>query len=337
MPYPGLTLALLMSMYDNKQTQGLSCPICGRSGKNRGIERGKDYVIYRCSCCQGDFAATELLIAYQEAYKPGGDIIQDLYLLDALQSPEEHITTRVATLHRYALMQLTGRLVSGKLLDVGCGIGRFGKLAEERGFEVYAIDPAEEAVKYAKEKFGLRNAVVGTLEDIPSSWQNFDVIACFEVLEHVERPRELAKQIYKLLKPGGYLIMSVPNRNRLNVKLARREEFDYPPSHLTRWSKQVLSFFLNDLGFINIQVRPYVITRWQLAAILVPSNLNRKIVKKKVNGLAHQSQARPGFFLSSPIWGIIQKAGDAVALLLQAIIGHLYGHHLIAFAQKPRK
>lgn len=61
--------------------------------------------------------------------------------------------------------------------------------------------------------------------------ERFDIISFFEVLEHLDNPVRFIEHIRGLLKPGGHIIPSVPNRNSFLDTLA---ESDYPPNHLTR-------------------------------------------------------------------------------------------------------
>jgi len=331
---------LLTSMDGSKQTQVESCPICGRTGDNLPIEHGGDYIIYRCSYCHGDFARIERRVDYRgEIYKTSGDPVRDSYKLDTLRSPEEHFTEPIRWYtHRLTSNFLGAFPVKGKLLDVGCGVGVFAKLAEELGFEVYAFDPAEEAIKYAREKFQLKNTVAGTIGNIPPDWQDFDVISAIEVIEHVENPRELVSRIYSLLKPGGCFIMSVPNRNRIGVKLWGMPEWDVPPNHLTRWSKPVLIFFLADLGFVHVQIRTDDLHRRSLSAFL-PPKLNRKITGDKSRRLLCQGPSQESPFASSPLWKCAQKTGDGVVFLLRTIAGGVFNQYLanslIAVAKKP--
>jgi len=319
-----------------QETKSQTCPICGRVSEDLPVEHGKDYVIYRCSYCHGDFAQTAVHFDYRgEIYKTSGDFVRDSYKLDTLRSPEELFTNPVR--RGFASNFLGAFPAKGKLLDVGCGVGTFAKLAEELGFEVYAFDPAEEAIKYAREKFRLKNTVVGTIDAIPPEWQNFDVITAFEVIEHLEKPCELVRRIYELLKPGGHFIVSVPNRDRLGAKLWGAAEWDAPPNHLTRWSKQVLIFFLANLGFTDVQIR-MSLNRWSLSAFL-PPRFNRRMTAGELQRLLCQGANQRGSLASSSWWKCVQKIGDGVAFVLRVVAGDIgkqyLANPLIAVAKKP--
>ncbi len=107
----------------------------------------------------------------------------------------------------------------GRLLDVGCGIGSFLSLAEKH-FETYGLDISFFAIKQAKkntEKTFLRQ---GSCEDVlPFQDDFFDVVTAFDLLEHLARPERTVKEVARVLRPGGYFVMSTPNLNSLGVKL----------------------------------------------------------------------------------------------------------------------
>jgi 2-polyprenyl-3-methyl-5-hydroxy-6-metoxy-1,4-benzoquinol methylase len=108
-------------------------------------------------------------------------------------------------------------LRKGRLLDVGCGDGVFLKEAQRIGFEVYGIDFDKKSVETAKSQFGLINTFAMSLDEF-IAWfpnQRFDIITIFKVLEHQDNPKDFIEKLRKLLKPGGYIAGSVPNRERV--------------------------------------------------------------------------------------------------------------------------
>ncbi|MEM5782690.1 MAG: methyltransferase domain-containing protein, partial [Candidatus Aenigmatarchaeota archaeon] len=75
---------------------------------------------------------------------------------------------------------------------------------------------------------------------------NFDVITFFEVLEHQDRPKEFIETIKSMLKPGGYIVGSVPNRDSWMWRMSGRRigKGDFPPNHFLRFSKRSFGKFL---------------------------------------------------------------------------------------------
>lgn len=97
-----------------------------------------------------------------------------------------------------------------KWLDVGCGLGYLVKEAEEEGIDAYGIEISEHALSNAVIKGKIIQA---SITNIPFSNESFDVVSAIDVLEHIH-PREVLKavsEIYRVLKPGGLLIITTPN------------------------------------------------------------------------------------------------------------------------------
>jgi len=315
------------------------CPICHIRDWKIWVEPWEKYSIYRCSNCEGEFTQTDNTSSYYEkAYKFGGNIMEDSYKLGICVSPEENIkdALRASPEYKYALQFLknTHAHKEDKLLDLGCGNGVFAKLAEETGIEIYALDSSDEAIKYANEKFGLLNTFVGSVDNVPSSWSGFNFITCFQILEHIQDPSNFVEKIHKLLAPGGYLIMSVPNKERLAVKLRRREGWDYPPHHITRWSRHTINILLEAAGFINISVTISDITRSGLGFIFLPAKIHHQIVKQRLNAAIPVAQGSEDSFISSKMWSLFINSADTFVRLLDYTIGNIYGETLVCFGEK---
>jgi SAM-dependent methyltransferase len=170
----------------------------------------------------------------------------------------EGVGTRLGEYHK-AFFKYFPSNVRGKLLDVGCGDGRFLRYVKEQGFEVWGIDFDKKSVENARRNLGIDTVFAMSLEEFYEHAKEknlkFDVITFFEVLEHQDKPREFLEMVKGLLKEGGYIAGSVPDRERLLV-----EEFwkhfhgDHPPHHFLRFSKSSLEKALNSAGFKNDEV-----------------------------------------------------------------------------------
>ena len=146
----------------------------------------------------------------------------------------------------------------GRLLDIGCGNGIFIKEAEKIGFEVWGIDLDKKSIKVAKEKWRLKNVFNMSLEDFYEyAKQNdlkFDVITFFEVLEHQDNPKRFIEIVKNLLKPGGYIAGSVPNKERLFVRIDRKiYPLDYPPHHFLYLSRNSIQHIFERFGFKEVE------------------------------------------------------------------------------------
>ena len=116
-------------------------------------------------------------------------------------------------LHRYYFAK---RFVKHKeVLDLGCGEGYGCSILLQDANSVTGIDKDEETIHHAKKKYAQDNIefLTGSITQIPIEGEAiFDVITCFEVLEHIEDQEKLLKEVKRLLKPSGIFIVSTPNK-----------------------------------------------------------------------------------------------------------------------------
>jgi 2-polyprenyl-3-methyl-5-hydroxy-6-metoxy-1,4-benzoquinol methylase len=142
---------------------------------------------------------------------------------------------------------------TGRLLDIGCGIGFFLDEAKKRSWEVYGTEYSERLIGLLREK-GI------TIHDGQLNSENyeegfFDIVTSFEVIEHINNPTSELKQIATLLRKGGLVYLTTPNFNSL---LRRRLKIQYNvikyPEHLSYYTPKSLSRLFHLNGFKKLQV-----------------------------------------------------------------------------------
>lgn len=101
---------------------------------------------------------------------------------------------------------------NGKLLDVGCSEGKFIMHYKKAGFECEGIDISDKAIEFGKRR-GLDIKKVDITKGLPYANETFDVICCGQVLEHMLDPLPIVKEMYRVLKKEGYIVITVPNIN----------------------------------------------------------------------------------------------------------------------------
>lgn len=97
------------------------------------------------------------------------------------------------------------------LLDAGCGTGWFSREAKERGASVVSLDLGIDLLNQVRQKCETKKVVGDTLQ-LPFSKGTFDIVISTEVIEHTIDPKEAIHEICRVLKPGGTLVLTAPNK-----------------------------------------------------------------------------------------------------------------------------
>lgn len=148
------------------------------------------------------------------------------------------------------IMKLIGGIPPNRrILDVGCGTGSLMMQLVLRGYQVYGIDMSEDSVKRTNEHLRLlvpKNEFVvkkGSAEQINYPDGYFDAVIAAEVLEHLEKDYLAVREFYRLLKPNGICIITVPTNMYL------WDISDEMAGHKRRYSKDDLLMLFNSLSF----------------------------------------------------------------------------------------
>lgn len=137
----------------------------------------------------------------------------------------------------------------GRLLDYGCAVGLFVKVAADAGWEATGYDRSEWAAQYGRDVWGL-DIICGDGSAPPDFNQQFDVVTMWDVLEHLEHPRQVMELVSGWIKPGGMLVLNTVNSSSVGAKLAGPNwRHVAPPHHLQYFSRKSLVHLLSHSGF----------------------------------------------------------------------------------------
>jgi len=278
-----------------------NCELCGNKyleflfkgfDKNHGVS-GK-FALYRCKNCKILFLNPQPSYKELERYYPK----QKYYSLKNIETYEESKKTRLK-LFLYDLyfnakknkplqkvlfspikykVRGTKIFTKRKLLDIGSGAGQFIYDMKHFGMDVYGIEPGEfdEIDAKNKELNILKSDLIQA--KYPSNY--FDIITINHVLEHIDNPIKIIKEIHRILRKKGDLIIGVPNYNSLAYALFKKNWYQLDiPRHLFNFSDKNLKNFLEKERFIIKRIRynsrpsQFIVSLYYSLGIKKPSKL----------------------------------------------------------------
>lgn len=152
-----------------------------------------------------------------------------------------------------------------EILDMGCGPGGNFSILSEFG-SVIGLDVSEEALKFAR-KYNFAKLVLGDGNKLPFGNNSYDLVTSLDVLEHLVDDRKAMGEIFRVLKPGGFFLVSVPAHPWL------WSDHDEAMGHKRRYSQKEILSKLREAGF-DVMEKSHFVT------MAVPVNLFRLMREK---------------------------------------------------------
>ncbi len=177
---------------------------------------------------------------------------------------ENFETSETKKYFEYCVDVLGALTPPGELLDIGCGRGKFLQAAKDAGWKVTGLEPAKEHADYANRVQGF-NVLNTSIEQAFLHQESFDVVTLWDVIEHLEHPKEILKKIFGAVRKGGYLLLATPNHQSL-INFAARAlyvasggmvkkplSFLFVQEHVLYFTPQSLHRMVEECGFVPIK------------------------------------------------------------------------------------
>ena len=237
------------------------CPVCNGQELKPKLDcldhttSQETFTIVSCGTC--DFTFTNP--------RPLGKKLADYYKSDMYISHTNNTkglfnwmyqTVRAYTI-RSKVRLLKSIKKTGTHLDIGCGTGEFLNACKNAGFITKGIEPSEIAKKQAINNHGLN--ISGNTDLSVQNEKEFDSISMWHVLEHIPDLNETIKQLDRILKPDGKIIIAVPNHKSWDAKFYKEfwAAWDVP-IHLWHFSKKTIEQLFKNTNFILEQTKPMI-------------------------------------------------------------------------------
>ncbi len=216
-------------------------------GAASGVQGTQDLVI--CSCCKFIYENPR----YDES------IIVSGYMQSNESVHDSQYAMRVKSFYK-ALLKHADYLPKpgAHVLDIGTAGGAFLEAAAEFGYDAYGMEPSAHLVELGKVR-GLK-IKQGTIDDHTFERESFDLICLWDVIEHLVDPKLALKEIHKLLKPKGVLLINYPDIGTWQAKLAGKHFWWILSVHLHHFTRRSITDICERTGFKVFSLRRY----WQI-------------------------------------------------------------------------
>jgi len=210
---------------------------------------GASWHILRCKDCGFGWTFPPLPVDQIASYYPPA------YLGDVAKSLEEYLSGELYGSRSWRGESEKVRLVEryikgGRILDVGCGAGQFLWALDSKRWEKTGVELSRDTVELVRSRLPSLRLVMGDIysSELPEAF--FDAVTFWHALEHLPDPEAVLGRAAALLRPNGWLIVSLPNLASFQAKLFREYwyPFDDVPRHLYHFSGRALDLLFERTG-----------------------------------------------------------------------------------------
>lgn len=286
-----------------------TCPVCAGRNFSAVMEVGNHSVV-RCTACGLQLTNPQPSDAELAAiYGPNYVLVENDPAGEAMVLRSKRATAD----HYLELLAEAGVPARGQLLEIGCGQGNFLRQAADRGFNVTGVEYSPFACERARANLdGGGRVLQGEITILSDESGAYDVCVLCDVIEHVRDPAAFLREIVRLLRPGGLLLVVTPSLDSWSARILRSRWMEYKAEHLFYYAPGTLRRQLTGAGFSNVTIK-------------------RGVKKLSIDYVA-------AHFDKYPIAGITHLLRAVRALLPKSWAQHLFpvvASGLVALARRP--
>jgi len=248
----------------------IPCPLCGGRDASPFL-RCDRFTFVRCSACS---------VVYQNP-RPVFDDLRRRYGKSYFSYEHQN----ESNFHNLMLLGLRDAQFDARtagferprrFLDIGCATGMLLETMRARGWDVRGVDVCRESAVYGRRRRGVE-IFPGTLDEAHLPDESFSAVHFSHLIEHVPDPRAFLGEVYRILAPDGYVVITTPNVDGFQARLFRQGWRSAIADHLVLFSRRTLGRLIAEAGFTILQT----VTWGGLAVGTVP-----RFIKSPVDKLA---------------------------------------------------
>ncbi|MHB8090049.1 MAG: class I SAM-dependent methyltransferase [Syntrophales bacterium] len=245
------------------------CILCDSSARSLLFQQGQ-WSVYRCNeCGLGVLDPRPDPEELNELYRSG--YFESQYD-EGLKIDSPELKRRISQ-EKHRIRFFRGIKKTGRILDIGCGMGYFLYACRLFGYQVEGMDISADSAAYVRKTLGIPVAV-GIVDNVDYPPESFDVITMWHFLEHAREPAKYLQKAQQWLKPDGILVVDVPNYEGTDAKKMWAQWKGWQlPYHFHHFTPNTQKRFLARYGFDTIRDKSYL-------SEYVKERLDRKMLLK---------------------------------------------------------
>lgn len=261
----------------------VECPCCGSDKRNFRMLKNR-FQFYDCEECYTIYMSPrptpEILKHFyskSQNYKFWAEI-----MFPRTEAKRKYIFESRVVLVEKLLKQYNPK--ASCLLEVGPGYGTFCRLLKDRipFLKIEAVEPSSSLAKICKDS-GI-NVTQDSVEEFSLKSKNkFDVIVCFEVIEHISNPLKTLQSFHKLLNKNGIILFSCPNGLGFDIKILQEKSETIDHEHLNLFNPKAIHKLLERAHFQEVET----LTPGELDVSIVKREFNNQKITLKENNFLH--------------------------------------------------
>ena len=258
------------SVPGTERFESIPCPLCGSVARSPFLACD-GFAFVRCSACSAVYQDPSP--AFEDLRRRYGES----YFAYEYRNERNFFTLMELGLRDVDFEARAAGLGSPRtFLDIGCATGMLLESMQHKGWTVRGVDICRESAEYGKRHRGV-DIFPGTLHEAAFPDNSFSVVHFSHLIEHVPDPRGFLAEVLRILKPGGFAVITTPNVDGFQARLFGTGWRSAIADHLVLFSRRTLGRVLRDSGFSIIKT----VTWGGLAVGTAPL-----LIKKPVDRLA---------------------------------------------------
>ncbi len=288
-----------MTVLPGFMAEDIICTVCGNKDHNKfHVKYQKEkFAVVTCDVCNLHFIPPYYRKQIQYTQYKNADVTA------AVRAGNNWIKVQR---HKLRFKFIQKFIKSGKLFDLGAGWGHFMLAGKELGYDVYGVEISEQPYLYCVNDLKLPVDHIDFFEMDES--KQFDIITMWDVLEHIDKADEFLAKCNKLTKPGGYLVLQVP---QIDSYFAKRHKDNWKMmglDHVNYFGKDTIARILASNGYEVVKIKSSfeikLFIMYTLLPIIKKFESNKKQTRAQANSSINAAERQQYFnkFTSKPMW-----------------------------------